>query len=102
MNHTVLISDEAIADLAGIFVYLLPLAGEATARKHIQRLEDACRSLEHFPQRGSIRDDLIPGLRLMGYNRQATIAFIVNHGSVTIIRIFGKGLDVEGILREYE
>lgn len=97
-RYPVRFSDEALADLTGVFDYLLPLAGETTARAFVARLEAACLDLEVFPERGSTRDDIRPGLRVIGYRRQATIAFAVKEGHVLILRVFGRGRDVEGIL----
>jgi toxin ParE1/3/4 len=98
MSPAVRFSARAIEDLGEIFDYLLPLAGEKAARNHVAELYAYCIGLEQFPERGTIRDDLRPGLRLVGFRRQATIAFAVRDGNVTILRIFGRGRDVENII----
>lgn len=98
MTPVVRFSARAIEDLGEIFDYLLPLAGEQVARRHVAELHAYCIGLEQFPKRGTIRDDLRPGLRLVGFNRQATIAFAVRDGKVTILRVFGRGRDVENII----
>ena len=46
-----------------------------------------------FPERGTRRDDLRPGLREIGVGRRATIAFHVGAGTVTIDRILYGGRD---------
>jgi toxin ParE1/3/4 len=53
-----------------------------------------------FPERGTRRDDLSPGLRIVGYRRRATIAFTVESDAVIIQGIFYGGQDYEAALRD--
>jgi toxin ParE1/3/4 len=71
-----------------------------SAGGYIDRLEAACRALEIFPERGTRRDDIRPGLRVMGFERRATIIFQVTEGEVVIVRIFYGGQDYEAALRD--
>jgi toxin ParE1/3/4 len=41
----------------------------------VGRIETYCFGLTDFPERGTMRDDLWPGLRTVGFERRATIAF---------------------------
>ena len=50
--------------------------------------------------RGTQRDDLLPGLRVTGFERRVTIAFIVSEAAVLIEGIFYGGRDIEAIFRE--
>jgi plasmid stabilization system protein ParE len=92
----------AIRDLQAIFDYLLPLAGERRARDHVAKLYAYCLGFETFPERGTRRDDLRPGLRLVGYRRQATVAFAVTDGLVTILRVFHRGRDVDALASDVD
>jgi toxin ParE1/3/4 len=89
---------EALADLARIFTDLLPVAGEPLARGFVARLEWACLKLATFPERGSLRAGIRPGLRIIGYRRQASIAFVVTDAEVLILRVFRRGADTEALL----
>ena len=91
---------EALADLARIFTDLLPVAGDALARDFVGRLEEACLKLATFPERGSLRAGIRPGLRIIGYRRQASIAFVVTDAEVLIMRVFRRGADTEALLAE--
>jgi plasmid stabilization system protein ParE len=51
--------------------------------------------LESFPQRGTRRHDLRPGIRTLGFERRVTIAFQVLENEVVIARIFYGGQDYE-------
>jgi toxin ParE1/3/4 len=55
--------------------------------------------LETFPERGTRRDDLLPGLRITGYRKSVTIAFRVSpdDGVDSIIGVFYGGQDYESI-----
>jgi toxin ParE1/3/4 len=70
-------------------------AGRAVASDYIDRIEAACMALEVFSQRGRRRDDIWPGIRTMGFERRATIAFRVLENEVVIVRIFYGGQDYE-------
>lgn len=89
----------AEADLFGLYRYIAEDAGHEVAGAYIDRIEAACMALETFPERGTRRDDIRPGLRTMGFERRATIVFQVKKAEVTIVRIFYGGQDYERALR---
>ena len=64
---------------------------------YIQRIEDCCRNLSVFPDRGIRRDDLRPGLRVLGFERRVAIALQVTDDTVTILRILYGGRDLETV-----
>ena len=99
-SYRVRFAEEALADLARIFADLLPVAGEPLARDFVGRLEGACLKLATFPERGSLRAGIRPGLRIIGYRRQASIAFVVTDAEVLILRVFRRGADTEALLAE--
>jgi toxin ParE1/3/4 len=57
--------------------------------------EDFCRSLSVFPDRGNRRDELRAGLRILGFERRAVIAFQITTDAVTILRILYGGRDLQ-------
>lgn len=89
----------AEADLFDLYEYLAGRAGRETAGRYVSRIEAACMALERVPRRGTRRDDIRPGLRVMGFERRATIVFQVLASEVVIMRIFYGGRDYERILR---
>ncbi|MCV9965831.1 type II toxin-antitoxin system RelE/ParE family toxin [Pararhizobium sp. BT-229] len=94
MNYIVGFDASARADIKDLYRYILTNAGEQVADAYVGRLMDYCAGFETFPERGSRRDDISPGLRLVGYRRQATIAFRIRGNTVTIVRIFHSGKNV--------
>ncbi|WP_310540483.1 type II toxin-antitoxin system RelE/ParE family toxin [Phenylobacterium sp.] len=90
----------ALDDLLNLFDYIADEASPAVAGGYIDRVEQACRSLTTFPERGSRRDDLAPGLRTLGFERRATIVFRVTVDDVQIVRIFYGGQDFDAAFRD--
>jgi toxin ParE1/3/4 len=89
----------AEADLLALHRHVAEDAGLEIAGDYIGRIEEACLSPETSPKRGTARDDIRPGLRVMGFERRVTIVFQVGKAEVTIIRIFYGGQDYEWALR---
>lgn len=97
MTRVVVFSPKAITDIAELLDYLLPRAGQRTTRRFIDDLVDYCEGFALFPERGTNREDIASGLRVDGYRRRASIAFLVEDQTVTILRIFygGRAVRVE-------
>ena len=93
MGHKVVLRPGAVADLKSIFVYVAEQAGHDAAVAYDQRLREACRKLADFPERGTPREALRPGLRSVRFKRRATIYYVVNAGTVHIVRILAAGRD---------
>jgi toxin ParE1/3/4 len=89
----------ARAELFALYEFIADEACDEIAGGCIARIEEACLSLTTFPLRGMRRDDLAPGLRTIGFERRALIAFRVGKDAVTIVRILYGGRDFERILR---
>jgi toxin ParE1/3/4 len=53
--------------------YIASHASEDRADEYVGRIVDFCKSLTTFPLRGTPRDDLLPGLRVTGFERRAPL-----------------------------
>ena len=95
-------SEEAQTDLLDLYDYIADHGGDSRAIHYIERIEECCQSLRTLPKRGTARDDIRPGLRIIGFEHRVTIAFDVDSDPVTILRILYAGRDVSGILAEPE
>lgn len=87
-------------DLLNLYETIAMQAGPVVAETYIERIEAACLALETSPMRGTRRNDISSGLRIMGFERRATIVFRVRGSRVTIARILYGGRDLERILRD--
>lgn len=52
-----------------------------------------CETLSLFPERGALRDDVRPGLRITSFRKWTVIAFVVEADRVAIIGVFHGGQD---------
>ncbi|WP_257170029.1 type II toxin-antitoxin system RelE/ParE family toxin [Bradyrhizobium sp. SRS-191] len=95
MARKVVFRDEADADLTALYDYIADRSSPAIAIAYVRRIRDACMALEHFPERGIRRDDILKGLRTIGFERRVTIAFRVLKTRVEIITIAYGGRDFE-------
>ncbi len=60
-------------DLLDLYDHIHERSGPTRASASVDRIEKACRSLSEFPERGTRRDDLRPGLRVIGFERRVAI-----------------------------
>jgi toxin ParE1/3/4 len=90
---------QAEADLLALYRYISEASGLGIAGGYIERIEVACMSLATFPNRGTKRDDLAPGLRTIAFERRVTIAYRVLKTRVEIVTIAYGGRDFESNFR---
>ncbi len=80
--------------------YITLHSSEERADGYVSRIVSFCNSLSTFPPRGSQRDDILPGLRVTGFERRINIAFVATADVVLIEGIFCGGRDYETALRD--
>jgi toxin ParE1/3/4 len=95
VSRPVVFTPEAQKDLLDLYDYIADRSSPARALGYINRIEKACMSLKTLPERGTRRDDLRAGLRVIGFERRVSIAFRVSSDSVAILRILYGGRNVE-------
>jgi plasmid stabilization system protein ParE len=94
-TRRVIFSPEALADLLALYDYIADEAGAGVALGYVERIEAHCRRLDAFPERGTVRSDIRPGLRIIGFERRVTIAYHVEPEAVVINRILYGGRNIE-------
>ena len=101
-SYRVIFSPEAEAQLVAIYRWIAERATPTIAEGFTGAIIDYCEKLGSFPERGTRRDDLRPGLRTIGFRHRVTIAFAVEAETVTIIGVFYGGQDFEAALETDE
>jgi toxin ParE1/3/4 len=91
-------SPSARNDLQQIHDYISDAGSPVNALRFIERIAVYCETLDYASERGQRRDDIRPGLRVVGFERRVAIAFEVDDERVTILRIFYGGVDWERAL----
>lgn len=94
-SRQVIFTPEARHDLFGIYDWIASKASLQIAISYIERLEAYCLGFDVASERGHSRDDIRPGLRIVGFERRITIAFVVDEIHVTILRLFYGGQNWE-------
>ena len=82
--------------------YIAEASSPDIAARYVDAIVAYGESLTTFPQRGTLRDDLFPGLRFTNYRGSAVIAYAANEATqaVAIVGVFYGGQDYEVVLRE--
>lgn len=88
-------SERAIIQLEALYAYIAEDSDPYRADTFVGSIVDYCDSFDTFPFRGTQRDDILPGLRLVGFRRRVTIAFTVDTEIVLILGVFYGGQDIE-------
>jgi toxin ParE1/3/4 len=102
MSAQIVFSSEAQNDLFDLYDYIAAHSSPERALTYIERIEEVCLGLETLPERGTRKDEVRPGLRIIGFERRVTIAFHVQSDRVTILRILYGGRDLSRALSEDE
>ena len=92
------ISEEARRDLFAIYDWIAQAGAPDTAIAYVERIETFCKSLDIASERGTARDDVREGLRVIGFERSASIAFMVEEDRVVILRVFSGGRNWSDVL----
>ncbi len=90
--YAVRLSPEAQTDLVLMHASIVDRSGApVTADRYIDRISGFISSLNVFPERGTVRNETRDGLRIIGFERSASVAFIVEDDEVVVLRILAKG-----------
>ncbi|WP_020181112.1 type II toxin-antitoxin system RelE/ParE family toxin [Methylopila sp. M107] len=94
-RRKVVYAAEAGDDLDWIYATVATASDPVTANDYDRRIRSSCERLETASERGHRRDDIRPGLRIVGFEKRVTIAFAVEADTVLILRVFYGGVDWE-------
>lgn len=100
MTYRVVFSPEAADQIAALYRYIAERASPEIASRYTEGIVGFCESLSTFPQRGTRRDDIRPGLRITHYRKRVVIAFAVSTDLVSVIGLFYGGQDFEERLQD--
>lgn len=92
-RRIVVFAPEARDDLANIYDWIAKSSSPSVALSFLERIETYCLAFDLAGERGTGRDDIRPGLRVVGFERTLTLAFAVDEDTVSFLRIFYAGSD---------
>jgi toxin ParE1/3/4 len=94
-QRRVVLTPEAMDDLADIYSQIAIAGGMAVADSYIHRLRAFVNGFDIASERGTPRPDLREGLRTIGFERRITTTFAVFDEHVEILRFFRGGQNWE-------
>ena len=94
-RYEVVFRPAAEADLLALYRYLAETVGPARAASYVGRIEAACMTLASSPERGTRRDDVLPGLRTLGFEHRVTLAFRILDDQVEIMAVAYGGREFD-------
>jgi toxin ParE1/3/4 len=98
-ERKVVLRPSAEDDLLAIYRYISRQSGNSErAIGYIRRIRARCEDLRRFPEAGRARNDLRPGVRILGFERRVVVAYtVLPSGDVEIGRFFYGGRDYEAL-----
>ena len=78
MTYVVRFATEAADPLQSLYRYVAEASSPQVAADYVEAIVAHCEGLAVFPHRGTIRDDLRPGLRTTVYKKRVVIAIVVD------------------------
>jgi plasmid stabilization system protein ParE len=72
-------------DLNAIALWILDYAGPEVAARKLVEIEAAIATLKATPHKGSLRDEIAPGLRAIPASKKAVIAFTVDDDAAEVL-----------------
>ena len=93
----VIFTPRAEGQLDALHRYITDHGSERRADGYIARIVDFCNGFATFPLRGQVRNDLLEGLRTIGFERRVMIAFVVTADTVLIEGVFYGGQDFDAV-----
>ena len=101
-RYRIELAPEVVRDLAAIARHVESWTlDRAMADRTVAVIRAYLGGLGSVPHRGTRRDDLMPGLRIVPFKRRTAVAFTIDDraGTVRILRVFYGGQDYEAVLR---
>ena len=93
IRRAVVYNPEAERDLLDLYEYLANAGSPMIATAYMSQVKAWLDGFDVGAERGTLRGDLRPSLRIIGFERRITVAFMVDDTQVVILRLFYGGQD---------
>lgn len=101
MAHRIVFHTQAETELDKLYADIAAKAGFRIAGDFVDGILTFIDALTTFPKRGTVRESRIEGLRIIGYKRSISVAFVVRGDNVLILGVYAPGRDIDdAVLRE--
>lgn len=89
--HRVVFHLRARRELDELYDYIAEQGSPQQAASFVAKIREYCLGFSTFPERGLRRDDIEPGVRVVGFRRRVSIVFTVTDSEVWILGIYYGG-----------
>jgi plasmid stabilization system protein ParE len=93
--RSVVYTPTALRQFEALEAYIAENASSQTAQRYVAGIIRFCESPTLFPQRGALREDLGPQVRLVGYRRRVVIVTQIDGDKLAIVGVFYGGQNLE-------
>ena len=94
-------SDAAERDVNDLADHIAEVTGSFDiAVAYSRRIQARCDKIGLVPLGGTLRDELLPGLRSIPFERSALILYRIADDGVWITNIFRRGRDIEALFEK--
>lgn len=98
MARRLVIHPDAAAELDQVYDYIAEQSGPAPAWSYVSSIRSFLADLCAYPERGSLRDGKVAGLRIIGFRRSLSIAFVARKEDVLVLGFFYAGRNIDPAL----
>ncbi len=96
--YQVAFSPESQAQISDLYHYIAQAGSPQAALEYTEAILSHCEALSRFPERGTLRSDIRPGLRTTHYRGRVIIAYTLLQDTVHILCIYYGGQDFQTML----
>lgn len=98
MTRPLIIHPDAAGELNDLYDYIAERSGSDRAWSYVSAVKSFLADLCAYPERGSLRSGAVDGLRIIGFRRRLSIAFVVREGDVLVLGFFYAGRNNDAAL----
>jgi toxin ParE1/3/4 len=98
MTRPLIVHPDAADELDQLYDYIAEQSGSARAWSYVVSVRSFLHDLCAYPERGSLRSGSLEGLRIIGFRRRVSIAFVVRENDVLVLGFFYAGRNIDPAL----
>ena len=98
MTRPLIIHPDAAGELNDLYDYIAEHSGPDRAWSYVSAIKSLLVDLCAYPERGSLRSGAVDGLRIIGFRRRLSIAFVAREGDVLVLGFFYAGRSIDAAL----
>jgi plasmid stabilization system protein ParE len=98
MARPLIVHPDAADELDQLYDYIAEQAGPARAWLYVSAIRSFLNDLCTYPERGSLRGGVVQGLRIIGFRRRLSIAFVARENDVLVLGFFYAGRNIDPAL----